>query len=58
MYGTVARLRLKPGALEEFGRLGAERGNIRAALRWATDDGETAGGLRIATAIWSGVTVM
>lgn len=33
-------------------RLTAEHDNVRAALRWATDDGEAELGIRIAAAIW------
>ena len=41
-----------PTQTSPLDRLAAERGNIRAALRWATEDGDTAIGMQIATAVW------
>jgi predicted ATPase/class 3 adenylate cyclase len=44
---------LETGAgVEWLDRLAAEHDNVRAALRWAVDNGEREIGLRIGTAIW------
>jgi predicted ATPase/class 3 adenylate cyclase len=40
------------GAIQWLDPLAAEHDNIRAALRWALDNGEREIGLRIASAIW------
>jgi tetratricopeptide (TPR) repeat protein len=43
---------LGPQQLSWLQLLDAERANIRAALTWATETGETETGLRIGTALW------
>ena len=43
---------LGPQQLSWLERLDAERDNLRAALTWATEDGEAEVGLRIGAALW------
>ena len=48
-----AALALEGGTgVEWLDRLAAEHDNVRAALRWAVDNGEREIGLRVSTAIW------
>jgi predicted ATPase/DNA-binding SARP family transcriptional activator/DNA-binding CsgD family transcriptional regulator len=42
-----------PGQVEWFSRLDAEIGNIRAALSWSLEQGETGLALRLAGALWA-----